>query len=200
MIVTRLSDVACHGWSKMFLLLHRKWSDHQNQSDIKILMIQSDSSSDHQIDCGWSPARPAGASWDPLKSILATRRLPRPRLERAKEHRRGVGSPQLSWMEKWDPTVLNHGIVMVKLCNMYNYMAYGSYNDYISKFAGHCLRSNNDPLRRVMNVIQRWTTMLGKEEWGGPRQPWLLYTSKYAWQEKEERSQILWNKTASCWN
>jgi hypothetical protein len=38
-----------------------------------------------------------------------------------------------------------------------------------------------------MNVIQRLTTMLEKHKRvGGPRQQWLLYTSRYAW-EKNER-------------
>ena len=38
-----------------------------------------------------------------------------------------------------------------------------------------------------MNVIQRLTTMLEKHKRvGGPRQQWLLYTSRYAW-EKIER-------------
>ena len=36
----------------------------------------------------------------------------------------------------------------------------------------------------VLSLIQRWATMLGKG--GGPRQQWLLYTNRYAW-EKIER-------------
>ena len=55
------------------------------------------------------------------------------------------------------------------------------------KLAGCILRSNiSDPLRRVSyerNSAVNYT--FGKRRVGGPRQQWLLYTSRYAWEKIE---------------
>ena len=51
-----------------------------------------------------------------------------------------------------------------------------------------------------MNVIAV-NYNVGKRRGVCPRQQWLLYTSRYAWEKmKEERSKILWNKITNCWN
>ena len=70
------------------------------------------------------------------------------------------------------------------------------------KFAGHILRSNNsDPLRRVNCECNCGQLQCWEKKRGCPRQQWLLYTSRSAWEKmKEERSKILWNKITKCWN